>query len=601
MKIQKMGKDNNNTIMRYFKRGGQKLPFCFRITGNSSKVKSGVEAVEGDQSKTVFDALKENKTFKKIMTKNKDKEMVIERSKGHHPRAAIKPDFPCCLIEKDELLDISFVKREGPAPTKIKIEKRTLERNHLVTFAIKTTGGDRVKRLMKNNALRRNLSDVSVYAFNDEKLKSALRNDGRFNNIIFTTGCKLYDLETEREYELSHTVEHLDGKHFKVIARNETPVSSLEDVPGDEFNEACSEELKENQGANLDSTEARPTEKSRAKKAENPYKQIPDSEETLKYLRAQFPGLLDTLLERLEKRKTKAEVQKVFREEYDKSVQSFSEVFKVKNLMTLSNSVCQIRREGSAVGSGFLLYGRFILTNAHVVHENIHSGKLIKKFQAVFDYEHLNSKTTEVQIKDEVPVYGYRTDAQQRFDFALLELDAAEFIIEGRKELLELYHGYPPHGSICIVGHPEGGIKRMDPCSLIGQLQIQEAVDQHKSENDIVSHMITKKSIEENWKVYDNQINYHSCFFHGSSGSPVFDEDCKLIGVHTGGYVYEGKENKIRSIVEYCYHIRPILEKIRAEAKIKGLNEIVDFLQKYTNENNNNQPHNNSDVVMEEV
>lgn len=77
-----------------------------------------------DTSKTVLDALNTNKIFRKIREDNMEKEMVIQRSKGAIPRAAVKTDFPCCLIERDELLDITFIKNSGNVPSKKKTTGR---------------------------------------------------------------------------------------------------------------------------------------------------------------------------------------------------------------------------------------------------------------------------------------------------------------------------------------------------------------------------------------------------------------------------------------------------------------------------------------------
>lgn len=73
-------------------------------------------------AKTVLYALNTNKVFRN----NKEKEIVIQRSKGAVPGVAVKTDFPCCLLENDELLDITFIKNSGNVPSK----KKQLEGIH---------------------------------------------------------------------------------------------------------------------------------------------------------------------------------------------------------------------------------------------------------------------------------------------------------------------------------------------------------------------------------------------------------------------------------------------------------------------------------------
>ncbi|KAK7172599.1 hypothetical protein R3I93_002650 [Phoxinus phoxinus] len=571
---------------------GQSHSFNFRY-------KFMKHAVACDTSKTVIDALNTNKIFKKIKQDNMEKEIVIKRSKGDVFGAAVKTDFPCCLIEKDELLDITFVKKTGNVDTKKKKTGRisfSNESKNFVIFYIKTKGGDKVKRLMKNNELMKKVEDVCVYALKEETLKDALRRDGRFINVIFDKQCALREFGSEINHGMSSTGEHLDRKYFKIIViRDKKDPESQEDVLSDvstEMNEASAADLKENVdpiqhpvNTEQEETQERNTMKSTNTSAK--YSTIIDSEEILRILRDQFKGLMETVKQR-ENLKNNTQVQKFFRAEYDKSVESFSEVYKIKELMRLSDSVCQIRVEGSARGTGFLLFGPFILTNGHVVREFLESPDKLsstKSLEAAFDFERLDSKVKLVRVKKQIAAYCYITDADnRRLDFALLELEAVDEIA-GRPELLSRFSPgpLPSRGGICIVGHPGEGVKKMDPCFIIGKNNLQEAADKHVSENRDFINVMTQRSFEDKWDIYENQINYNSCFFNGSSGSPVFDEDCYLIGVHTGGYVYKGEKGKTRSIVEYAYSMQSILEMIKAQARIRGSHDIVNILEAYSN------------------
>ncbi len=69
-----------------------------------------------------------------------------------------------------------------------------------------------------------------------------------------------------------------------------------------------------------------------------------------------------------------------------------------------------------------------------------------------------------------------------------------------------------------------------------------------------------------------------------SSGSPVFDVDCNLIGIHSGGYEYKTEGDKTWSVMEYGCSMQPILENIKAQARIKGLSNIVSVIEAYSNE-----------------
>ncbi|RXN37636.1 protein FAM111A-like [Labeo rohita] len=619
---------------------GEGHPFHFRY-------KSKKHALESDTNTTVLDALNANKAFRKIKEDNMDKEIVIQRSEGAVPRAAVNTDFPCCLIERDEVLNITFIKNGGNVDTKKKTtgkhsfsnESENLHPLHsdsFTIFYIKTKGGDKVKRLMKNNELRNKVNDVCVYAFKKDKVKAALRRDGRFSSVIFNKECTLYSLDRETHYQMSHTVKDLNGMHFEMtVMSNEKQPDSQDSVLSDvstEMNEASAADLKEDPNqhpVNTEQSQKRNTMKS-TNPSTNSLKDIPDSKEILQILRDQYKGLVNNLKER-EKLKDNSQVQKFFRAEYDKSVQSFSEVYKIRQLMTDSNFVCQIQAEGFAKGTGFLLFGRFVLTNAHVIKQFLESPDklfLTKDLQAAFNSEHPRSKVKLVPVKKQIAAYCFITDDNHcRLDFALLELveieldelklvdvhddddddddddndddnDDGDYKIKVRPDLLSFYKPGPlPNiGGICIVGHPDGGIKRMDPCFIIGKENLQKAADKHISENYDFFPVIKQQSLADKWDLYKNQINYDSCFFNGSSGSPVFDDNCNLIGVHTGGYVYKGENSKTRSIMEYAYSMQPILESIITQAKKSKRSDILKLLSNYKSLNLN---FGDNDVDME--
>ncbi|XP_036417865.1 uncharacterized protein LOC118801611 isoform X2 [Colossoma macropomum] len=266
-----------------------------------------------------------------------------------------------------------------------------------------------------------------------------------------------------------------------------------------------------------------------------------------------------------------SEVRRFFREEYDKSVETFNEVHKVKQLMKLSNSVCLIYSKDSKgnktpLGTGFLFTRNCILTNAHVIGNNPQSTmKLSQPITAVFGYEAPDSDITEVQVKEKiVAFYQHKRDGEngKHVDFVLLELSRGVKYIELLQTCAgDTFSSNVPEvsGGTCIIGHPDGGIKKLDFSFIIQKAERDQAVQKHLAENPDYVHIITQKSITEKWQFYDSQFTYDSCLFYGSSGSPVFNESCELIGVHTGGYVYPGDGGKTRSVIEYGLSMRSIL------------------------------------------
>uniref|UniRef100_A0A672M096 Serine protease n=1 Tax=Sinocyclocheilus grahami TaxID=75366 RepID=A0A672M096_SINGR len=525
-------------------------------------------------SMTVLEALNTSSVFRSEKDKNKNmqKEILIQRSKGAVPRAAVKTDFPCCLIERDETLEIEFIKDENSSTNQTTADPSLLSKSKpetLVTFLVKKDGGQKVQCLLKSNALRSRVQYVCVYAFKGENVKTALKRDGRFNNVIFQKHCALSEFGSEM-HELSNPVDDLDGKAFQVVTEpNVASDADVAETAGSSQNPINTEQDKKQDG---NTTSMDPSTKQYVAKPNV------NSEEILGILRDQFPDLLETLKKR-EKLKNKSEVQKFFREEYGKSVENFLEVKKVKQLMKLSDSVCQIRKGGTREGTGFLLFNRFILTNAHVIGIFTDLTKVnAEQFTAVFGYEDLDSKDSKcIPVKQLTDYFYGKDDKGRHLDYALLELD-----VDKMAECPNLFDSYSPNapikkGQICIVGHPGEGVKKMDPCFIIERENRLEAAHKHASEHQHLIHVINEKCVEEKWdfSAYENQFTYDSCFFHGSSGSPVFDVDCNLIGIHTGGYKYKTKGDKTWSVMEYGFSMQPILDNIIAVARIKGLLDII--------------------------
>lgn len=213
---------------------------------------------------------------------------------------------------------------------------------------------------------------------------------------------------------------------------------------------------------------------------------IPNSKEILNILRSQYAGLVDHMKER-ENLKKPSDVHQFLRVEFGKKTQSFQEVKKVKRLIELSASVCQVRIEGNAKGTGFLLFDKFILTNAHVV-EQIYepiTNTLQQSVTVTFDFEDLDERTQQIPVQSEVLAYGKVNSGN--LDFALLELSSGPDITLP-SSLLDTFSSPFPEGGICIISHPEGGVKKTDPCFIIQYGDRKQAVEKHVTENEELLH-----------------------------------------------------------------------------------------------------------------
>ncbi|KAM9446322.1 serine protease FAM111A-like isoform 1-T3 [Clarias gariepinus] len=543
---------------------------------------------------TVQERLQKDSSFRAICKKEPNKEVIIRREEM--PRAAVAPHFPCSLLNENERLDISFIRSDGNSGT-VNTQKLTpLSPKKLLCFYIKTRGDKNIRVVMKNSELnKKNVDYVCVYAEKGEKVKSALMRDGRFHNVIFSKGAFTNE-ETSEKANFSTLVDHLDGKLFQIIVaphRKDSQDSSqemsqeaetvkqeqsedtetLQENPNQESTSADNQQRKRKQKE----TEMRHEEKKSRKCLET--KVIPNPQEILNLLRKQHSDLLKTLKER-SSLKNNEEVKEFLRVEFSKSVQSFSEVKRVKQLMELSDSVCQIYTE-RLLGTGFLLFKRFVLTNAHVVGEyDTFQRKLNQKVTAVFGYEErFTENSLAIPVKENyVALFHGTGNMGNNLDFALLELSTDVELPVGLPELLRRYSTPPPEGGVCVIGHPKGEVKQMDPCFIIAKKDIPlVAVEKYYADNPILQKLnfIKDQCLAKDYEKCYCQIIYHSCFFGGSSGSPVFDENCKLIGIHTGGYKPKGSvEKQTPTVIEYAQPMFPILEQILIQCENHGAADV---------------------------
>uniref|UniRef100_A0AAZ3Q105 Serine protease n=1 Tax=Oncorhynchus tshawytscha TaxID=74940 RepID=A0AAZ3Q105_ONCTS len=341
---------------------------------------------------------------------------------------------------------------------------------HLMTFCVETEGGQNIKtKAMKNPELRNKVKYVCVYGYKGERVKQALRRDGRFDKTVLKTGFVLSEPETSVDTEMSQLVDGLDGKSYQGRKGEMLIVKVKRIGPA---------------------------------------------------LSPQKPTTTDTVKTQLQENlKKPSDVQQFLREEFGKKTQSFQEVKKVKRLIELSASVCQVRIEGNAQGTGFLLFEKLILTNAHVVHQIYEpiTNKLQQSVTVTFDFEDLDERTQQIPVSDP--------------DITLVESASSA---------------------------TEGGVKKTDPCFIIQHGDRTQAVEKHVRENEEFLYVINNRYFEEKWDIGTHlprdteKITYDTCFFHGASGSPVFNEYCQLIAMHTAGYSYQGKRGKTQSVIEYA-------------------------------------------------
>ncbi|KAI4872718.1 hypothetical protein NFI96_007015 [Prochilodus magdalenae] len=551
------------------------------------------------------------------------KDILIIR--GIKLKAAVCAHFPCHLLEQDEEITIQYIQKQHEDTHNT--EPQRGQTGDLVTFNIQTQGGPNItKTIMKNKNILTRVSDVCVYAYKGETVRKALERDGRFTDVALNKSC-LRDVSKPYNLEMSSLVDDIDQGHFQVIKSDaditpdsqksstdsgtpkNTPVKS-EDLGSNDISEASTSKKIQEQAQRSSRSQKGAcslTAKDMIKTAREKLNiSIPETEEEQDYLeklveeglrsvRSQFKKVYEHL-------KKQEDIWEVFRVEYGESAQSCNEVHTVKTLMTFADSVCKIRINTTDVGTGFILFHieapnpqsstppkpkqSFILTNAHVImtaviwpscKELLDNITLIAEFE---EWQNGERKLYSRHVKKELVAFALRP--ADHLDFALLELeDSKEW--ELPDGLLTKYRPSPPRGGICIIGHPDGGVKKMDPSFLVEPQNQFKNVMRHIIKNKDLKPFMQKKYLKENWTFDSSRITHNSCFFWGSSGSPVFDSFCNLIGIHSGGYAYDGHGGETKSIIEYAYPLLPAFICIIQQSAERGRRDVSEYIQSQLN------------------
>uniref|UniRef100_A0A3B1KD48 Serine protease n=1 Tax=Astyanax mexicanus TaxID=7994 RepID=A0A3B1KD48_ASTMX len=519
---------------------------------------------------TILEALKKNN-------------VLIVREKK--PRAAVCSHFPCDLLENNEKLTIQFIPGKPCSTVSQKAEKP----EDLVTFFIQTQGGQNIsKTVMRNNNIQKNVHHVCLYAFKGETVEQTLNRDGRFSDFLIKS-CDLRNVTTDVHVDMDRLVDDLDQQRFQVMQLSgpknlKSPTANLKVSPvkNEEPEDVTSNETqpqaeKASTSQTTPEEEHTPQTRSRSQDVksalETARKKAEISVSETEENSLNISKFLETILDNVrlqfkqvsEKLKKQNNIWETFRVEYDKSAQSCCEVGTVKTLMNLADSVCRIRINTGAVGTGFVLchipsstpQQSFILTNAHVIMPVVEDYQRMKLYDNITvtaefeDWKGNEMKLYSRHAKKELIACQY--NPAEHLDFALLELEPSDDEWSLPDGLLSKYLPSSGSGGICIIGHPDGHEKKMDPTFIVEPENHFNSVMTHIIKNADLKPLMQKKCVKENWIFDSSRITYNSCFFHGSSGSPVFDSRCSLIGIHSGGYCYTetGKEKK--SIIEYAY------------------------------------------------
>ena len=194
-----------------------------------------------------------------------------------------------------------------------------------------------------------------------------------------------------------------------------------------------------------------------------------------------------------------------------------------------ARSVVRIVLPNRATGTGFLTDHNFIITNNHVIPSAAIAGKSIVQFNYQRNADGLDLPLMEYSLD---PSNGFATSPKEKHDWTAIKLKGNANEEWGALPLTP--NTIEKNQRVTIIQHPNGMYKQI--------------------------------AIHHNYVRYadENVIQYLTDTLPGSSGSPVFDDNWKLVGLHhSGGNIREPGTKRIAFRNEGI-HINKVIEGLQS-------------------------------------
>ncbi|XP_007519657.1 serine protease FAM111B [Erinaceus europaeus] len=261
----------------------------------------------------------------------------------------------------------------------------------------------------------------------------------------------------------------------------------------------------------------------------------------------------------------------IYKKDYAKVTKNSTSVATCEQLVHLSHSVGFIQwNNNGRTGNGtcFVFNDGFIFTCRHVVElivgevtdRQLWQGIVCKCAMVTFNYKQFRPVQEEW-----FPIEALLQVSDENLDYAILKLGKNEKESEFPPGLFGQVSSLPSSGLIYLIGHPEGEHKKVDGCTVIPVGHRLEKYSQYV-EDELLNcaaanispfSMFTPRSFQSHICRTD-ALSYDTCFADGSSGSPVFDANGRLVAIHALGIIYS-RGDLVYGLIEYGYSMESVL------------------------------------------
>ena len=460
---------------------------------------------------------------------------------------------------------VAVHKKGAAQPTKDGNEENTLPITNQILFYVKSINPGITRKPVPHTAYQG--KPLCVIARDGDTLRDAISRDGRFSVDV-----KLFD-DTDRQAEvaLKYPVSEL-SRQTLIMKKSKV--------------DKCSENRKENQ-------------------AKAGYSSIPENLDdpfTEEIGRAMINNARLNALKAFAKPNAKGTtdhyIEKMV-QEFGKSSQAIPA--RITDTLAVAKQSVGYIYSGDYAATCFLLTANCIITSRHVLREiftlrsQATDPTLYGKILVHFDYDYPGRYGECVAEIDES---SKLFKGQGNVDYAICFLKL--FVRGNRPPLGALVRSrLPRSGRVVLVGHPEKEHKSLEVCrvippyqwyptlckrasSAIRPQQLPSAISYYCDENPnecIEQQMDDEQPMDVDEVVecihmfqgryfdpaeHSEQLPYDTSFFHGASGSPVFNSDGHIVAMHTIGYPFMQGRKKM-SLMEFGVTFAKIYQDIEEQ------------------------------------